>query len=700
MLPSLQVDANIKPHLIGGVNVAFDKDLTKFKNYGKANTSTLGELLFQFFHYYGHELDLEKQVMSVRLGRTIAKTQKSWHLLQDNRLCVEEPFNISRNLGNTADDTSVRGIHLEIRRACNLIADGKFTECCEEYVAPQIEPQPRHIGTFIPPTTKAIIPQPPPQIQPQPIPVRPMKGKHKNNPRNDRLNNGLRRASNPAGRHAHLQNLPFQMTPHELQIQAQHQQHLLHDQLFQQYQYLQLQEQELRLQLMRHRGLVAASSIATDDGQDSTISSRTTGSSRGPMTAPLYSSRFGPSMMSSAVSSSGIVTNPGSPALNAAIPDTHRAARRETLSTTAANLRAHSQPARAMPVSGMPFLTQRFDVPVRQVAGNDTRRSSINSIPSDPFGPYLNSRLTQHNNRYEAGRRPVEYVGYFVGQSPSVSAYGGSTTNSPAISHAGLAIHNGGLSPRMSARTSKFPSVTTSPLTHYASLGNTSAMASVCENEAAGLDQALQAPSSVKSGPLIVDGSINSPPRRVTNRPERSSSDELDNSVTTSEDAALDTPSSSDDFHHTISSDKTNGSISSHDADILQEREYGSLNGASNHFANQLGLDGDEQSEMMRKLAEESNLRRLTTALAAATVNNGPSRKLDALKMLNGYSQSPLGMMSNGHAQTNGPNEWQTQTKKKNNKKKNKQTKAEHSDVGFNGQQNNEVGLNVLAKGG
>lgn len=47
----------------------------------------------------------------------------------------------------------------------------------------------------------------------------------------------------------HKSHLPFQMTPQELQLQAQHQQHLLHDQLFEQYQVLQLQEQELRMQL-------------------------------------------------------------------------------------------------------------------------------------------------------------------------------------------------------------------------------------------------------------------------------------------------------------------------------------------------------------------------------------------------------------------------------------------------------------------
>jgi hypothetical protein len=73
--------------------------------------------------------------------------------LQNNRLCVEEPFNLTRNLGNTADDTSFRGLHLELRRAFSLIAEAKLKDCCEQFVFPAEEeriwekppPQPRPV---------------------------------------------------------------------------------------------------------------------------------------------------------------------------------------------------------------------------------------------------------------------------------------------------------------------------------------------------------------------------------------------------------------------------------------------------------------------------------------------------------------------------------------------------------------------------
>ena len=43
--------------------------------------------------------------------------------MQNNSLCVEEPFNVSRNLGNTADEATVNGLQLEFRRAVHYLAD-------------------------------------------------------------------------------------------------------------------------------------------------------------------------------------------------------------------------------------------------------------------------------------------------------------------------------------------------------------------------------------------------------------------------------------------------------------------------------------------------------------------------------------------------------------------------------------------------
>lgn len=121
------------------MQVSFDDDLDSLRDFGNNNKQTLGQLLFQFFRYYGHEVDYQKFVISVREGQLISKEGKGWHLLQNNRLCVEEPFNTTRNLGNTADDTSFRGLHIELRQAFKAISEAKLDKCCEQYVFPPEE---------------------------------------------------------------------------------------------------------------------------------------------------------------------------------------------------------------------------------------------------------------------------------------------------------------------------------------------------------------------------------------------------------------------------------------------------------------------------------------------------------------------------------------------------------------------------------
>jgi hypothetical protein len=122
-----------------GTKSEFADDLDQLRGYGAKNKDSLASLLFQFFRYYAHEFDYDKYALSIRLGKLLTKTEKKWHLGTNNMLCIEEPFNTIRNLGNTADDTSFRGLHMELRRAFDLIAEGKLNDCCEQFVFPKEE---------------------------------------------------------------------------------------------------------------------------------------------------------------------------------------------------------------------------------------------------------------------------------------------------------------------------------------------------------------------------------------------------------------------------------------------------------------------------------------------------------------------------------------------------------------------------------
>ena len=122
-----------------GVESTFADDLGALQGFGQKNKESLGQLLFHFYRFYGHEFDYEKLVISVRSGIQVSKVDKGWHVSNNNRLCVEEPFNVGRNLGNTADDTSFRGLHMELRRAFDLISQAKLSDCCEQFTYPKEE---------------------------------------------------------------------------------------------------------------------------------------------------------------------------------------------------------------------------------------------------------------------------------------------------------------------------------------------------------------------------------------------------------------------------------------------------------------------------------------------------------------------------------------------------------------------------------
>ena len=531
---------------MAGVIVSFDQNTEAYRDFGSRNKSSLGELLFHFFRYYGHELDFEQNVVSVRLGRCLSKVEKSWHLLQDNRLCVEEPFNLSRNLANTADDTSMRGIHSELRRAFDLIGDGKIQKCCEQFVHSPDEIKLSDL--FVPPSSRPVIPQ---------FPIQPSRG-GRNAARGGRnastlgRNSNGRRSSNPSGRNtSYLRNPPFQMTTHELQLQQQHQQHLLHDQLFQQYRYLQLQEQELRMQLaqqnLQQRGAMAAygqqagySQYASqDDAADSAMHGQVNGISRAPMSAPLYQHGFSRSPYLSA-SRSGVSTNPPSPRLTSMLPDMRRYSRPTSImqQSVGGSLRAQSQPARAAPFTATGLL-HRPDIAGLQESSLG-RRSSVSSNSQNAYGGNSESAL------YDQVRRPAEYLGYYVGQSPSLCAYTHSTAISPIPSHIGLAIRDGGLSPRL-APASPRPSVLQTPpqqtVTPVTAEGRSEHDSASKGSESTNNDAE---PAKHRSGPLIVDGSINSPRRKRMTQSTIDPEDNVNISASTSEDMAMDTPSSSD----------------------------------------------------------------------------------------------------------------------------------------------------------
>ena len=557
-----------------GLNVAFDKSTDKFQDYGSRNTDSLGVLLFQFFRYYGHEIDFETSVMSVRAGRVITKLEKNWHFLQDNRLCVEEPFNTSRNLGNTADDTSVRGIHLELRRAFKMVSEEYLAKCCDEY-----EPPSNLIDEVRPFERQSVSSRRPIIAYPAATVGRAGRGGGRGGRPNSlqRSSNTTRRASSASTRgYASSQPLPLgnNVTQTDLSFQAQHRQFLLHDQLFLQYQYLQAQEQELRAQLHQQALLqgrmvptspyphIALPYGAFHGGQEELVRARAAIIGQPPLTAPIRPQGFSLSTQyGGRTPVYGSTTNPPSPLLQSVVPDSRRTYRRSSMTTSssAGSLRARSQPPRPLP-SPLSF-PSAVDTHVEQLpktTHDRLRDPSTSSGSAREFADPLTGAQRRYYPTSSSDRRGSEYIGYYLGHSPPLPRYSRSVLGSPYTTTTGLVIQNGSISPQVLAQLPSNPLSIPPLISDVASppTGGPETSRSEPGHESR-FSNSSKRPTTLSrssSGPVVVNGSIERKKQRCQSAIDlRGSLNTTNFDASGSDDIAVDTPTSSDDFYQGFS---------------------------------------------------------------------------------------------------------------------------------------------------
>ncbi|RDW74309.1 PAP/25A associated domain family [Aspergillus mulundensis] len=529
ILPSLQARPHKKRLTADGLVCSFDDDLDSLMGYGKQNKQSLGELFFQFFRYYGHELDYEKYVVSVREGKLISKEGKGWHLLQNNRLCVEEPFNTIRNLGNTADDTSFRGVHMELRRAFKALSDGNFEQCCEQYEYP---PEAERSWERPPP-------QPRPIVTTAPPPSRGGRGGGRGGRHSNQYNrgghSGGRRSSN-TGNKNHFRQTNGGISASELSLHAQHAQYLLHDHLYQQIQILQAQEQELRLQLQSQALItgrpppvlirqpfiqfpVPAQETSADDGSRSRSGSRSGAVNHSPNGVPsrqnvYYNSAYLPVAVPGGPGSN---TNPPSPAGAIAMPDLRRNPRRSSVAngSPGGSLRAHSQPAR--PVNSLPNFAPLYSMAQHAEGSQSSNQrnpsgASDDSLSEEDGTPIPNSLPNRPLFLDEA--RANEYMAYYFGSSPQLHAYHQNAMLSPLSASLGLAMPNGSVIPFVGNAQDYMSAA--SGAEAYGQAFDNGSVTSPKSGQSQQRKGSRTAASSDRGGPLIVDGSVPPSEQRVS----------------------------------------------------------------------------------------------------------------------------------------------------------------------------------------
>jgi hypothetical protein len=521
------------------------------RGFGEKNNETLGQLLFAFFRLYGHEIDYEKEAISVRQGKRIPREEKGWHPGGGqkegvNRLCVEEPFNTERNLGNSADDYAWRGIHLELRRAFDLLADGQqLDKACEQFEYP---PEEKSSAIFKKPqSAKAIITSS--------VPTR--NGRGGSNQRGGRGNfklngqhNGSRRSSGSSsfgqGRPPFLHSppIPASAGPEYFSFpRGIHDQ--LHDQLYQQYQMLEMQSNSLRQQLANqqrvqqahqvHAAQMHAHAVAQAQAQGRGPNSTNGSPQKSPYVnghqSPRLAERgilpnalpqgflyhypgfFNPPQSDPNGSQDGSRTNPSSPSLSNSVPGVHRSVHRASNASETGSLRSHSQPPRSgqQPVIvGYPPVPQLVDsstfagYPIAR--STQEPRSQILDVPVKPVMSQAGPVVPSDNNS------PTEYVGYFVDPTPARSLQEYAVPAIPSYSDVQRR--------KREEATQSFLNTTAKRVTRSPSpLGGhmRSYSTGVTQPNDAAIEQRKSRIDSVRppvdSGPVIVNGSFPSQPR-------------------------------------------------------------------------------------------------------------------------------------------------------------------------------------------
>lgn len=544
VLPALHQLQHQRLKRANGEESTFADDLDALRDFGKPNKQSLGDLLFQFFRFYGHEIDYDQYVISVRNGKLISKQEKGWHLANNNRLCVEEPFNIGRNLGNTADDFSFRGLHLELRRAFDLIAETKLDECCEQYVFPKEE---ERIWEKPPPAPRpAIISRSISQTRPGRGGNNGSRGRNTNHNRNG---TGPRRASSvtydgtngfpPAA-------LPQSLTPNETWLQNQAQAHL-HEL------YMNLEAQKdnlLRLQLYNQEQGYAQSQARMEafaqaqrlqpngpiTTQHATDRSRGLSFDNAPLTAPLYYFYPVPFQAPPIYGQQGSSsTYPSSPSMPPAMPELRRSLHRSSVTSGSgpanavpnSSMRSHSQPAARTALSPLAFQYSMHGMPPYQQVPLSNGIPPHQSSPNDNGENTFDTESTKSN----AESPPIsglekDYKGYglngsIIYQNPLESIANVPVSTSPSHRRVSTDQYPQAILERL-RRVSRSPS----PLGRDRgySAGNGSAV---------GAYGAL--PHSMSNGniralndqaPLIVNGSYSIPVSRVSSTTSGSSSDD------------------------------------------------------------------------------------------------------------------------------------------------------------------------------
>lgn len=124
ILPCLQGMEATYSVTVDNIECAYFDKVEKLYGFGSHNGESLARLVWAFFNYWAYCHDYANDVISVRTGSTVSKRGKDWtrRIGNDRHLiCIEDPFEVSHDLGRVVDKFSIRVLREEFERAAEIM---------------------------------------------------------------------------------------------------------------------------------------------------------------------------------------------------------------------------------------------------------------------------------------------------------------------------------------------------------------------------------------------------------------------------------------------------------------------------------------------------------------------------------------------------------------------------------------------------
>nr|GEW32452.1 UTP:RNA uridylyltransferase 1 [Tanacetum cinerariifolium] len=124
ILPCLQGMERTYTVNVDNVECSYFDQVEKLQGYGSQNGESIARLVWGFFNYWAHCHDYANDVISIRAGRLVSKRAKDWtrRIGNDRHLiCIEDPFEVTHDLGRVVDKRSIRVLREEFERAAEIM---------------------------------------------------------------------------------------------------------------------------------------------------------------------------------------------------------------------------------------------------------------------------------------------------------------------------------------------------------------------------------------------------------------------------------------------------------------------------------------------------------------------------------------------------------------------------------------------------